>query len=68
MINKSWTSGRSQNLSSRSFISSVIRLLCDRTYYVQGYKTKAQVLTPDVAAGDSVIHIINKVLVPKLGP
>jgi uncharacterized surface protein with fasciclin (FAS1) repeats len=34
--------------------------------FVKGYKTKAKVLEADIAAGSSVIHVIDKVLVPNL--
>ena len=39
--------------------------LCS-SYYIQGYKTKAKVVDPDISAGSSTIHVIDKVLVPKL--
>jgi uncharacterized surface protein with fasciclin (FAS1) repeats len=37
-----------------------------KRYTVTGYETKAKVIKADVDAGSSVIHIIDKVLIPKL--
>jgi uncharacterized surface protein with fasciclin (FAS1) repeats len=33
---------------------------------VKGYKTTAKVMMPDVPAGASIVHVVDKVLVPQL--
>ena len=37
-----------------------------RSWYVKGYKTTAKLIKPDAVAGASIVHVIDRVLIPDL--
>ena len=37
-----------------------------RSIYVTGYKTTAKLIKPDAVAGASIVHVIDRVLIPDL--
>ena len=37
-----------------------------RSLYVKGYKTTAKLIKPDAVAGASIVHVIDRVLIPDL--